>query len=471
MNELGLPGPPGHSDRKGRDPAMATARPVRVLLFVAAVSALGLSFFFTGGCGREVRPLRIARTPLPVISAGQGLLAFVGTDDTVYVWDGESAGAVHSGREVAGLALSPDPASPYLAILEPAAGTAVRDTDRTYLLTIVNLETGDSYPAFSPRCSRLEELRSECLRWSPDGRELFVHAYPPAVLAVGPQVATVAWDLTGLVPDGAFVRRPLPAPDFTRLAFTLFDWAAAEGEDLWVVDRPADSEGDTYDAAAARRRLTTGDRGGYPVCWIGSRADGSDPAGRPTYLLVQLGAISTGGGFPSGIAVVNADTGDMETWYPQSLTERDPLALDLERGRALIRVDYLDGERQGLSWRPLHDGAAQTAVDLPANVRIGSAVLLDDGSAVVTVGDPAASAGECWLVGGDGSSRKIGAGEKDETTHLLDGLLDGQAFVLRAVPDSGGGDAGYSPQLCRVNAQEGRLEPVDLIVLASKLGR
>lgn len=443
---------------------MTTRRPVRCLFLIAAVFVFGLSTVTIGGCVRPVASVQIEPElePLPVISPGQGLLAFFATDDTVYVWDGESAGAVYAGREVTGLALSPDPASPYLAVLELAAGTAVGDSDRTHLLTIVNLETGDSYAAFYPRCSRLEKLRSECLQWSPDGRELFVHAYPPAVLAVGPEAATVAWDLTGLVPDGAFMRRPLIAPDFTRLAFTLFDWAPADGEDLWVVDRPAASDADAFGAAAARRRLTTGDRGGYPVCWIGARADGSEPAGRPTYLLVRLGPVSTGGGWSSGIAVVNADTGDMETWYPQSLTVRDPLAVDLARGRALIRVDYLDGERQGLFWRPLHGGGAEAAVDLPANVRIGSAVLLDDGKAVVTVRNLAESAGECWLVGGDGSARRIGAGVKDETMNLISGLLDGQAFVLRAVPDSGGGDAGPSCRLERVNAEEGRLEPVDL---------
>jgi hypothetical protein len=411
--------------------------------------------------------MRLLEHPLPVISAGQGLLAFVSSGSIVYLWDGQSASPVYEGFGIRGLGLSPDPARPYLAIIETTIGPAVpafRDPD---LVTVVNLQTRAYYRALSPDAGSPAHGTPRALQWSADGLELLVEADPPVVLAIGADAATLAWDLADVVPEGAEMRRPLMAPDFSRLAVSLFEAEPGVGEDLWIANRPAASASASPDGLTLRRRLTSGNRGGYPVLWLGGRSDGSDPAGVQTYVLAELGAVSTGGGTPTGLAVVNADTGTMEIWYAEGGMVHRPALVDLARGRALIGVYHpVTGQGGRTVWHALRGGASDTGIPTLGGYQLtGSAVGLEDGSAVVMARDPETTGDECWLVGIDGSARKLGSAGQGERMHLINGTIGGRAYVLSVAADAGGADR---CKLNRVIAEEGRLEPVELIAAAPK---
>lgn len=465
---------------------LQATRSLKALASLGLVAALALSTLLAAGCGPGKdtggtgdpgaggsgtdpasgggigSSIGLRHHPLPVISQGQNLLAFVGDDGVVYVWDGATARGVYGppdGNSVRGLALSPTTARPYLAVTEDTL------TERGPIPTrvvIVDLVSGAEYqaaplgsgsPAHGPAVSTLE--------WSANGLELFVNGEAPMVLSIGPEAATLAWDLADIIAEGSEMREPLMAPDFSRLAFSLFEQEPDDtGEDLWVADRPVSgiSAGDSGSALA--RRLTTGNLGGYPVLWLGTRADGSDPAGRQIHVLVRLGAVSTGGGTSTGLAVVNTDTGAVDTWYGEGNLVHRPVLVDLEGGWALIGLHHSMTGRDGRTfWTPLRGTGDETSVTALDDLIAGTAVQLADGQVVLLARDPESGATGIWLVARDGSATQVGAPAAGEDAYLLEGTISGQAVVLTVATDA----AGVSRcALNQIIAEEARVEAVVL---------
>ncbi len=403
--------------------------------------------------------LGICNDPFPTVSDGQGLMAFVATSGIVHVWDGEYARPVYrpsEGYAVVELSLSPDRARPYLAVLESTV-TGAPAHPRPIKVYVVNLGTGASYQALPLGGGVPVESPGEVgLQWSADGTELVVSGSSPAVLSIGTDRAELAWDLTGIVPEGAFMRSPLMAPDFSRLAFTLFD---SEGvEDLWAVDRPAD--GSSF-SPSSKCRMTTGNQAGYPVRWLGARGDGSEPEGSQVHVLVRLGGVSTGGGVCTGLGVVNTGNKELDVWYPEGPTVYQPVAIDLAGGNALVSSSqWATGQDGRVFWRALREGRADIPVQSLDGLRMGPGVLLDDGATLAPTMRPADGEREYWLVKPDGSVLRLGSTTREEDGRFLDGTIGGRTFLLTTVVAK---DSSATCRLMRVNLDQRRLDRVSLV--------
>lgn len=481
---------------------LAAGRVVRTFTLVGLIIALIAGTVLAGGCGfgRDgpgetgdpgtgggtgdpgtgggASTIGFAYHPRPVISEGQNLLAFLGTDGTVYVWDGSSARPVYrpeDGHAVMNLAIAPAAAHPYLAVSEaPRTANDPPFTTPTRL-TIINLGDGTHYRALpldnSPSGSQAGPPAITTLQWSADGGELFVNGEAPVVLAIGAESATLAWDLAGVIPQGGEMREPLMAPDFSRLAFSLFEVVPDDtGEDLWIADRPLSGASAGAGGPTAVRRLTTGNLGGYPVRWLGDLPDGSDPGGRQTYVLVRLGAVSTGGGTSTGLAVVNAETGAMTTWFAEGNLVHRPVLIDLEGGWALIGLYHSITGRDGRAfWTPLRGGADEAAIPALDGYQVGGpAVLVDSGQggqagqtrqAVLIARDPETGSTAYWLVATDGSAQRLGAPSASEEAYLLEGTMGGRAFIMGV---SSGPDGASRSALYQLIIEETRVEAVSL---------
>ncbi len=369
---------------------------------------------------------------MPALSAGLGLGAFVSSSGAVYTWavedlkdDGESGLTARSdlvytppeGRTVLALSLCPVAGRPYLALAEgPAAvGSVPGSGGNADRVIIVNLGSGTVYDSMPNGPWR----QVYDFQWSADGTELFVKGRPAAVLEVGPAGARVSWDLGGLGAGGEAAREPLLAPDFSRVAYSL--WSSVDEEDLWVLDRGP--------GAAAPVRLTTGNVGGYPVAWLGGAADGSEPQGA-RYILVTLGAISTGGGTPSGLAVADAASGRLDVWYPEGLTAFRAVLVDPGGRSALVwSFNSMTGEGGRVFWRDPGTGV-ETPVPALDGLRVcGRAAAVGDGKAVVLLSRVDSPGYEVWWTAGDGSAGRVGTIEGDVNAYLL-GEVGGRAFVL-----------------------------------------
>lgn len=465
---------------------MSTRRPAGLLVMTLLLTLM--AGLITSGCGPRgerdtgdsdsgdgnpgntagAAAIEFLHHPGPVASAGLDLLAFVSTTGTVYTWSGGAARLLYSppdGWAVVTMALSPSADRPYLALTERLATPGYLVGAGSEKVTIVNVNTATVYQAFPLAAGDATSAgyTSPCeiyaLQWSADGAELFVNGAVPLVLAIGENAATVAWDLAVIRPSGTDIREPLLAPDFSRVAYSLFDLAADIEEDLWVLDRPAPGA-----QASHPRRLTEGNLGGYPVAWLGSRTDGSDPRGEATCVLVQLGAVSTGGGTPTGLAVVNTKTGAIDTWYAMSNLVHRPIFVDLEAGRTLVSLFHsitgLDGR---LMWRPLDGASPETVVPDLEDKLIGRlAVGLEDGSTVVLArqfDDESQGPWEYWLVTTGSSARRVGTAPEGADAYLIEGTVGGRAFIITVATDPSGVNR---TQLLQVITEAGRVERVEL---------
>ncbi len=377
-----------------------------------------------------------AAEPRPVVSDALGLVAFLSGDGhTVYLWapgNGVAAGpttaevrpvyTVDEGWSVRAMALSPSERQPYLALTEAfdqGSGAATR-------ATVINTATGESRrilpnPGFSPPVSSLQ--------WSADGRLLFVNGKPPLVLDIAGGAGDITWDLTAMVPDErSEARSPLLSPDFKVVAFTRFFLSAAEGEDLWVL---GEDEG-------AADRVTTGNLGAYPVAWLGGAADGSKPDGPFDFLIVQTGALSTGGGLSRGPAVVDIKSKKIAEWYPLTgpgagATTHRAVLLDLPGRRVLVNsFDAMTGRQARTVWRSLTDGAETEMADL-AGRQIAGVAGYPGGpvAAVVVARLQDSSGGEVWALDRQGSSRRLAETQVGAGFYLVGRV--GPVFILAEV--------------------------------------
>ncbi|MDP2872133.1 MAG: hypothetical protein Q8P31_06300 [Bacillota bacterium] len=439
------------------------------ILIGFALSGLAV-LLLLAGCGlltaRNV--IGVGFHPMPVASAGLDLMAFVSTKGQVYVWAGTEAELVYTpptGWAVAQLALSPDQGRPYLALTE---GPRIPDSEavRAENVTIVNVRTGAAYRAFPlARGDAVPERYAApqdvyTLQWSADGTELFLYGKSPLVLSVGQgaAAASVVWDLSAMLSAGGEPRAPLMAPDFSRLAYSVFDPSGDTEEDLWVIERPASS-----DNSPPPRRLTEGNLGGYPVCWLGSRADGSDPGGEASCVLIQLGGVSTGGGTPTGLAVVDTRSGALDIWYPTGNLVHRPVLVAAERGRALVSLFHSITGRDGrLFWRPLDGRSPEVIVTALEDRMMGRvAVGLGDGSAVVLarqLGEGGEGPWEYWHVGSGATAEKIGTAPAGAQAYLLEGSVSGRALIVTVSTNAGVSQA----KLWRVLVDAGKVEQIEL---------
>lgn len=443
------------------------ALPGRILVKLA-LSALAV-FLVVPGCGLTARNdlVMCSYNPMPVASTGLDLLAFVSTKGQVYVWSGTETRLVYTpapGLAVAHMAISPDPSRPYLALTE---GPRIPDSEAiaAETVTVINVRTAASYRAFPlAKGEGVPERYAEpqdvyTLKWSADGSELFINGAVPLVMAIGDNTSTVAWDLGAIrVPD-AEPRQLLLAPDFSRAAYSLFYLSADIAEDLWVLERPESAGG-----SSEPRRVTDGNHGGYAVCWIGSKTDGSEPNGEPARVLVQLGGISTGGGTPTGLAAVDTRTGELDIWYPEGNLVHRLVLVDVVRGRALVSLFHSITGRDGrLFWRPLDGRSAEVIVSgLDDKLVAGASVDVGNGSALVLArqsNDDGRGPWEYWVIGSGGATRRLGAAEKDVEAYLVDGTVGGHALVVTVSTDKAGAS---QVKLWRVLVDAGKVEAIEL---------
>ncbi len=428
-----------------------------VLLALAILMAVGVTAAGVVGCRPgpdddtapddstgELVEVAVAAIPPPVTSDALGLVAFISGDGhTAYLWtvadpalDVNDAFLTVKVRPVyevdqswsaQAMALSPAAIGPYLALAEAfdqGTGLATR-------VTVVNVATGEyrrvlPNPGFSPQVASLQ--------WSADGKLLFANGKPPLVIDIAGGADDVVWDLTAMAPDGkSEARRPLLSPDFSAVAFTRFYLSTDEGEDLWVL---GEDEG-------SADRVTTGNLGAYPILWLGGAPDGSKPDGPFDYLLVQIGAISTGGGPTRGPAAVDLKTKELTEWYPMATAgARCWLvdAIDLKAGRALVTgFNAMTGREGTTFWRSLSDGAVTEIPQLDGLV-VSSAVAGGSGAlaAVAVAEHPDSRARQIWALGDGGTNRKLADTEAAENA-LVAGRV-GDVVVLTLAGADGSGD-------------------------------
>jgi hypothetical protein len=405
------------------------------------------------------------------------MAAFMSTTSKVYVWTGDATRLVYTppqGWGIVNMHLSPDASRPFLAISEGPAG---KDSTgfSAQRVTVVNVNTAAAYHAFPVPASPGTPTRystaesAYAVQWSADGTELFIRGTVPAVLAIGDSSSTVAWDLGSIYAPGHEPRSVLLAPDFARVAYSLFELSGDGGEDLWVLERRHTSP--ELSSAPQPRRLTDNDLGAYPVRWIGSEPDGSDPDGQPTCLLVMLGAISTGGGTPTGIAVVDTKTGAIDTWYPTGNLVHRPVLADPGTGRALVSLfNSITGGDGRLFWRPLDGRSPEVLVPALDDRLIGAnAVNLAGGSALVLVKPRDDGKGEAvweyWLVETGGSARRLASAAKGVHSILLGGTVGGNGLILEVSTASSGESR---CRLWRVNGRAGKVEQIELKVQVAR---
>lgn len=182
------------------------------------------------------------------------------------------------------------------------------------------------------------ELCSRQILWSPCGRYLFwnkpfsIYNRETGELLVRKEIDV----------QYSFVRSPLFSGDGSKLAFTLFKEDGSEN--LWVLEM--------RDGTA--RQVTDAGEGDYPFYWL------SD-----SRLLARVGAIGTGGGTITGLAVVDLETGNRELvgCPPESeLTDQHPRRLYIAKGVS-PKEDYLIGESRDTAgaeskifWQDLKSG-------------------------------------------------------------------------------------------------------------------
>lgn len=469
-----------------------------VLLVASVPAGLNLSGCRAGGPAVRLLDIKLAQDPPPVVSEGLGQVVFLSSDGRVFAWTVGKGDETPSDTgltirvkpvftadpewSIRAMALSPDARRPYLALTETFRG----GTGAATRVVVVNTTTGQArrvlpIPEFGPEVSSLQ--------WSADGRRLFVDGKPPLVLDIEEDAAEVTWDLTAMAPAGSDTeaRRPLLAPDFSAAAFTRFYLSATEDEDLWVL-REDESVAD---------RLTAGNLGGYPVAWLGGAADGSKPGGPFDYLLVQTGAISTGGGgAPQGLAVVNVQTKTLTVWYGRPAPGQDQgegaaegppapagtgtgadrltfraVLVDLPGGRVLINsFDAMTGENGRAFWRSLTDGAETEIPELAGrHVTTATRGHQESPAAVLLARQPGEVGYELWVLESSGPARKL-AGVTTAIGGLPDGMPDlyllgvaGPWYVLLEVVPAAG--TGPNPPAARtallaLDPAEGKLKPV-----------
>ncbi|RJQ09595.1 MAG: hypothetical protein C4551_03600 [Bacillota bacterium] len=411
-----------------------------VLATLAAVAA---------GCaaGRPAQAVAVCPEPrpAPVSSGTLGLAAFVGTDGRVYVWEAGAEGSAEVARplhepdegwSVQALALSPAPSRPYLAVAEAfdqGSGAATR-------LVVVDTRTTVTWKAL-PNSGFTPDI--SLLQWSRDGRRLFAGGSLPLVLDVDAGTSEVTWDLSAMAPPGSGTeaRRPLLAPDFSVAAFTRHYLSGGLGEDLWTLGR---------DESAPSRR-TAGNLGAYPVAWLGGAADGSELGGPYDFLLVQVGASSTGNGSPRGLAVVNVKTGEIEPLgrrggenagteeYPDACGDCCvPLLVDLGKSRVLVHCFHVTAAREARTyWVTLDDGTWVPVTGLDG-LRVTAAVEVagEPGLTVLLAHGAGEAGSEIWVLDGAGNARRAAAIGERWDTHLV-GSVPGRVLLLGV--DRGGG--------------------------------
>jgi len=422
-------------------------------LSLACLAPLGCS---TGSAGAVPGAVTPTADPPPAASDALGLVAFVSTDGrTVYLWSPAESRAdpapgaevvqpVHfSGPEwsVRVLALSASPERPYLAVAEAFD----RGTGEATRVTIIDTATGASRrilpaPGFTPRVSGL--------KWSRDGRLLFVDGDRPLVLDVAEGGADLVWDLSPVFPGGrSSVGALLPSPDLQAVAFPRRPGpgrgSGNEGEDLFVVreDQPG------------ARLVATGGPGTRPAAWLGAAADGSRPEGPYDYLLVELARAGAPTPAASSPAVVDLAAGRLSLWYPAEARggagpRSDEAAayrvvlLDPAERRALINTyEATTGRRARTFWRSFVDGA-ETGLGPLDGRQITDAALGPVGPvAAVLVGrSEAASGSEIWAVERGGSCRRLAVVDGPSDVRLVGRV--GAVFVLvQADPEAAGPSA------------------------------
>ncbi len=428
--------------------------------------------------GPPAASLDPAKFPLPVTSSDGSLVAFVATDGGVYTWAPEQAGVESKGKpglvgaakavyrpangwNVRILSLSPGASQPNLAVAE-----AQGDNSPATSLTIVDLDTGEARQAL-PAGNYSPEISS--LQWSGDGRNnLFVNGSPPLVLAVTDTTTEVVADLSAMAPAGGNgeARRPLLSPDFSVAAFTWFDWSASSDEDLWVLPVASAAPGDPVGGPSAPERVTTGNIGAYPVAWLGGAADGSQPAGPYDYILVQLGALSTGGGLRLGLATVNVRTKEVTALFTGSDDGIEPSTyraalIDLPGRKILInRSGALTGQGGRTFWFSLADGEVKEVPGLEGLILFEAAAIPGTGSVVALAHDPNGAGNEIWAIRDDGQATRVCLTDGLSDTHLI-GEAGGRAVFFEV--DSGGGDpTKIRATFSVLDPADARLRPVEL---------